>query len=393
MLNRIECHGELHMLGGDGTVYFSDFREIEDALLDSYRGRARVVYLDPPFGTGNSFEYRRGKKQAAYADRLPREEYMALMREAAALSRELLKDDGTFFLHLDSRYSAHCRIMLDEVFGPEAFTNEIIWAYRSGGRATNAFSRKHDTILMYRKTPEAYFNISAVGVKRGPERRNHMKRSVDEDGRVYYSIRTGGKEYRYYEDDAIYPSDVWDDIEHLHQRDPERTGFVTQKPSALIKRILLACSEEGDLVIDLFCGSGTTPACAAELGRRFAAVDSGKAAASVTRRRLIERSLKMKLYDAVSPLSVEYEGEQGESKRPEDYFDIEQRGERMLLTLKKLPPEACPFYAARGTAREGVFTASDYFLRIKAGESMSLLPGECLHLVDEDFEQGFFAYE
>lgn len=390
---RIPCRGELHSIGGEGTVCFADLREVEDALLEKYRASARVVYLDPPFGTGGSFEFRRGKRQTAYTDSMPREEYAALLREAATLSRELLAQDGTFFMHVDSRMSAHCRLMLDSVFGEEAFTNEIIWAYRSGGRATNSFSKKHDTILMYRKSEEAYFNIKAVGVKRGPERRNHMKRNVDEDGRVYFSIRTGGREYRYYEDDPIYPSDVWDDIEHLQQRDPERTGFITQKPEALLKRIILSCSKPGDTVIDLFGGSGTTAAAAAETGRRFVSVDKGRVAAAVTRRRLIERCLKMKLYDSSAPLSVEFDTVEKPCFEPERYFEIEQRAEKLVLTLKKLPQEGCPFYAAKGRVKEGIFIASDYFLRFKAGQGMSLLPGECLHLVDEDMNQGFFVNE
>ena len=393
MLIRIPCQGELHLIGGEGTVYYADLREVEDALLEKYRASARVVYLDPPFGTGGSFEFRRGKRQTAYTDSMPRGEYMALIREAAMLSRELLAADGTFFLHVDSRMSAHCRIMLDEVFGEEAFTNEIIWAYKSGGRATNSFSKKHDTILMYRMSEGSYFNIAAVGMKRGPERRNHMKRNVDDDGRVYFSIKTGGREYRYYEDDPIYPSDVWDDIEHLQQRDPERTGFITQKPAALLKRIILACSEEGDTVIDLFGGSGTTAAAAAELKRRFVSVDRGRVAAAVTRRRLIERCLKMKLYDTSGPMSVEFDVVEQPCFEPERYFDMEQKGDKLVLTLKKLPQEACPFYAAKGFVSEGVFAASDYFLRFKAGQGMSLLPGECLHLVDEDLNQGFFVNE
>ncbi|MBO4562640.1 MAG: site-specific DNA-methyltransferase, partial [Clostridia bacterium] len=360
MLKRITCSGELHLIGGDGTVWNADLRDIEDALLERYRGAARMIYIDPPFGTGGSFEFRRGKKQIAYTDQLPAQEYIALIREAARLSYELLAPDGTFFLHIDYRMSAKCRSVCDGIFGEDMLANEIIWAYKSGGRSKNTFSKKHDTILMYRKSEDAYFNIEAVGVPRGPERRNHMRRDVDENGRVFYSIRTNGREYRYYEDDLIYPSDVWDDIEHLHQRDPERTGFVTQKPEALLKRMILSCTEEGDTVIDLFGGSGTTAAAAAKLGRRYVTVDSGKVAAAVTRRRLIERCLKMRLYDAVSPMTVETEGNADCEMDPSAYYDMEERDGILIMTLKKLSAERAPYYAAVGTVKDGVFAASDY---------------------------------
>ncbi|MBO4848337.1 MAG: site-specific DNA-methyltransferase [Clostridia bacterium] len=393
MLKRIDCSGELHMIGGDGTVWCADLRDIEDSLLDRYRGTARIVYIDPPFGTGGAFEFRRGRKQIAYTDKLPEEEHIALIREAAKLAHALLADDGTFFLHVDYRLSAKCRLLCDEIFGADNLANEIIWAYKSGGRSKNAFSKKHDTILMYRKGEEAYFDIEAVGVPRGPERRNHMRRGTDEDGRVFYSIRTGGKEYRYYEDDLVYPSDVWDDIEHLHQRDPERTGFVTQKPEALMRRMILSCSREGDTVIDLFGGSGTTAAAAAKLGRRYVTVDCGRVAAAVTRRRLIERCLKMRLYDSVSPMTVENEPETGCEIDPAAYLDMEEKDGLLILTLKKLPADRTPYYAAVGTVKDGVFSAFDYSIGVKPGEKTVLKKGECLHLVNEDMDQAFFLYE
>ncbi|MCR5809500.1 MAG: site-specific DNA-methyltransferase [Clostridiales bacterium] len=393
MLKLIDCGGELHMIGGDGAVYLADVCRAGEELVKNYGGQARVVYLDPPFCTGGSFEFRRGKKQVAYTDSMPKEDYFELINSAAELAHKLLRDDGTLFIHVDSRAALECRGIFDRVFGEEAFTNEIIWAYKSGGRSKNAFSRKHDNILMYRKTPEAYFDIEAVGVKRGPERRNHMKRSVDEEGRVFYSIRTGGKEYRYYEDDMVYPSDVWDDIEHLHQRDPERTGFITQKPEALLKRIILACSEEGDLIIDLFGGSGTTACAAAKLGRRYVTVDKGGVATAVTRRRLVERCLKMRLYDSVSPMTVEREDPASFPVDLENYFTIREKDGQTTLTLKKLSTEETPYYVAVGNMKEGVFTAYDYFLRFKAGEKLTLSPGDCLHIVNEDMEDAFFINE
>ena len=101
-----------------------------------------------------------------------------------------------------------------------------------------------------------------------------MKQGVDQDGRIFWSIRSGGKEYRYFEDSKVYPSDVWSDISHLHQRDPERRGYDTQKPEALLERIILASSRPGDLAADFFAGSGTTLA-VAKLGRNWIGIDNG----------------------------------------------------------------------------------------------------------------------
>lgn len=390
----VKVTGELHLFGGDGTVIHADFRDVGDDLIARFGGSARVVYLDPPFNTGGAFEFRRGRTQLAYRDSVPWEEHLGLIRSAAELSKKLLKPDGTFFLHIDCSVSAYCRVMLDEVFGRDAFTNEIVWAYRSGGRSTRSFSNKHDVILMYRMSPDSYFNIGAVGVPRGPQRRNHMKRCVDETGRVYYSIKTGGREYRYYEDDPVYPSDVWDDVEHLNQRDPERTGFITQKPEALLKRIILSCSEEGDTVVDLFGGSGTTAAVAAKQGRSFVSVDSGAVASAVTRKRLLERCLKMRLYDTNHPLVSEL-GNACSDELPdlEKYFDISEKNGRVSFTVKRLLPSERPFMLSSGSVEGGVFTASAYCLDPVFGDGIKADAGKCVHLIDESFNEYYFVPE
>ena len=154
------------------------------------------------------------------------------------------------------------------------------------GKGKKHFSRKHDTILFYRKSRDHYFNLEAVGVPRGRTRRNHMKQGIDEEGRVFWSIKSGEKEYRYYEDDKVYPSDVWDDISHLHQRDPERNGYDTQKPEALLERIILSSSRPGDIVADFFAGSGTTLVVAQRLGRNWIGADNGVFSLHTCRKRL-----------------------------------------------------------------------------------------------------------
>ena len=282
-----------------GTLIQGRLPEAGKELLARYAGQVQMVYLDPPFNTGKRFDmkvrvgengYKTGSPTVsldAYDDRWEsREEYLAMMREALVLARGLLKKEGTIFLHIDSRMYAHLRLLMDEVFGESNFLNEIVWSYQTGGRARNYFPRKHDTILFYARSRSYYFNLKGVPIARSEARSNHMKRGVDENGRGYRSIMSAGKEYRYYDDEPAYPGDVWDDISHLQQKDPQRTGYETQKPVKLLERIISCSTQEGDLVCDLFSGSGTTAVAAANLGRKFVCLDQSPVAIAVAGKRL-----------------------------------------------------------------------------------------------------------
>ena len=295
---REEQHGE----GPQGEMRMGDVLELLPSLVEEYAGKVQLIYLDPPFGTGHSFSMRVrvGEKEwktgsgslvmQSYEDDLNVEAYMSLMREVITASKKLLSDTGVVYLHVDYRMHARLRILMDEIFGEQNFLNEIIWSYQTGGRARKFFSRKHDIILFYRKTKKYYFNLEAVPVNRVDVRRNHMKRHVDPDGRVYRSIRSGGKIYTYYDDDPTFPGEVWDDVSHLQQKDPQRTGYETQKPVKLLERIILSSSAPGDLICDLFVGSGTALEAATMTGRRFLGVDLNPFALQVTRRRLTGRT-------------------------------------------------------------------------------------------------------
>lgn len=179
----------------------------------------------------------------------------------------------------------------------------MIWSYESGGRAKRSFSRKHDTILLFGRTRDYYFDLTRVPLPRGEHRSNHMKRSVDENGRSYRSVVVSGKEYRYYDDEPVYPGDVWTDISHIQQRDPERTGYSTQKPLALLLRLLKPLVREGDLVADLCCGSGTALAAAEALGCRLLGMDLNPDALLVTRARLRNQDLTLRLTSSMDPVT------------------------------------------------------------------------------------------
>ena len=290
--------GENLLLCGDSTAPLPE--------LTPFLGKVQCVYLDPPFMTGDAFTRRRrygakGWRTGNPAPAYPAYEdpckdrglYLSRLRGMVEQAHRLLAPTGVLLLHLDWRMAAYARLLCDEVFGEKRFLNEIIWAYESGGRAKRHFSRKHDVILVYARSPRYRFDLTRVPLERSAARRNHMRRAVDEEGRSYRSIRSGGKTYRYYEDAPVYPGDVWTDISHLQQRDPERTGYATQKPLKLLDRLLRPFVREGDLVCDLCCGSGSALAAAQQLGCRFIGVDISPEALLVARSRLTQDSVTL----------------------------------------------------------------------------------------------------
>ncbi|MBQ3865185.1 MAG: hypothetical protein II781_05035 [Clostridia bacterium] len=262
-------------LGPGGHFYLSDCRKVLPTLSEN---SVELSYLDPPFFTGKKFEQ--------FSDQWDQDTYVQLLRDTFTQLHRVLKEDGSLYTHVDYRASAITRLLLDDTFGKDQFLNEIIWTYQTGGRAQKYFSRKHDTIFYYAKGDTHTFNLTAIGEKRMTARSNHMKINRDEDGRIFRSIRTNGREYRYYEDELVPPSDVWTDISHLQQRDPERTGYNTQKPLKLLRRIILASSNAQNTVLDPFCGSGTTLKAAQLLGRKFIGIDSSVQALVHTQDRL-----------------------------------------------------------------------------------------------------------
>ena len=307
-----------------GELFLGDSLELSDRLTGKYGGRVQCVYLDPPFFTGSLFnmrvrvgerEWRSGAgslELSAYSDKwASAEEYISEIRALAELARELMSDTGVIFLHVDWRMQARLRIMMDEVFGENNFMNEIIWTYQTGGRARKYFSRKHDVILFYRKGPAYRFYIENVPISRTDARRNHMKRQVDKDGRVYRTIKSGGKVYKYYDDDPVYPGDVWDDVSHLQQKDPQRTGYDTQKPLKLLERIVLCSTRPSDIVCDLTCGSGTALEAAAINGRNFVGVDMSPLAVQTARRRLVGSRVSLNMPGSEGSPEVELDAMTG----------------------------------------------------------------------------------
>lgn len=269
------------------------------ALLPEFAEQVNIIYIDPPFMTGRTFNngaQLSAKNRISYRDiwHNSLDTYLQWLYETFHYLYQLLATDGSLYVHLDWRAAHYAKLLLDEIFsGPAAasgagFKNEIIWHYQSGGRAKKTFARKHDTILLYTKSAHYTFHSERVSTQRGPNRRNHMRREINADGQTVWTIRSNGRIYTYPQDSTMSLADVWSDISHLHQRNPERTGYATQKPEALLERILLASSEQHDLVLDCFCGSGVTPIVAERLERRWLAIDKNETAIAVTRERLLK---------------------------------------------------------------------------------------------------------
>lgn len=306
-LRRVEIEREIHEgTGAHGCFLLTDVVDGLDRLLPGLEGKVKLIYLDPPFQTGDRFmmrvrvgadEWKRGRGSLvlpSYSDRLDHEAFMQLMREVLVRLHSLLREDGLIFLHIDYRTHPYLRLMMDEIFGEENFLNEIIWAYQTGGRSRRYFSRKHDVILFYSKSKKYDFNLEAVMAPPNEPPENHMRRHVDPDGRVYRSMRVGGRTYTYYDDDPVAPSDVWNDLSHLQQRDPERTGYDTQKPLSLLDRIVRCGSRPGDLVLDPFAGSSTTLEAARRLERDFIGIDRCALTLNIARRRLQGASFELR---------------------------------------------------------------------------------------------------
>ena len=211
--------------------------------------------------------------------------YLTMMIPRLIELHRVLKPTGCFYLHCDPTASHYLKIVLDQVFGIKNFRNEITWCYETGGRAKKHFPKKHDTIFWYSKTSNYNFFYDQVSLPRDPSTM-HEPIFEDKEGRKYQRNIKEGKEYRYYLDNGVLPNDWWTDVKALNPAAKERLGYPTQKPEALLERIIKASSNEGDVVLDAFCGSGTTIAVAERLKRKWIGIDITHLAIALIKYRL-----------------------------------------------------------------------------------------------------------
>ena len=250
-----------------------------------------LIYLDPPFFSNRNYEVIWGDagEVRSFQDRWSggMDHYTGWLKERVEQMHRILKPTGSIFLHCDWHADAYIRVeILDKIFGMKNMVNHIIWCYSIGGKSKRAFGKKHDSIYFYSKGSNYTFNEKAASIERKPN--SHMKTGVDENGRVYQEkISKGtGKRYIYYLDEGKIAEDYWNDIETLNREDKERIGYPTQKPEALLKRIIECASNEGDTVLDPFVGGGTTIAVADRLNRKWIGIDQSVQAVKVTELRL-----------------------------------------------------------------------------------------------------------
>ncbi|NLE94022.1 MAG: site-specific DNA-methyltransferase [Chloroflexi bacterium] len=293
-------------------LIWGDNKLVMASLLNEFKGKVDLIYIDPPFDVGADFrmslpvgegDYEVTKEQStiemvAYRDIWGRgtDSYINMMSERFFLMKDLLSSKGNIVVHVDYRVVSMIRLVMDDIFGSNNFKNELIWHYHSGGIPQRFFPRKHDTLLWYSRTDDYYFDENGAVEPRNIclecgtilEKWNNLKKNTDSDGRVFRTIKSAGKIYKYYDDEPALVPDVWLGINHIQQKDPERSGYSTQKPEKLLTRIIDSLSPANGLVADFFCGSGTSGAVAEKLGRRWIMADLGRFAIHTSRKRLIE---------------------------------------------------------------------------------------------------------
>ena len=298
------------LIWGDNKLILSSLKSGPMREAIEAQGGLKLIYIDPPFDVGADFsmdievgEETFTKKpnileEIAYRDTWGRgaDSFISMIYERLVLMRDLLAEDGSIYVHCDWRVDHHIRQVLDEVFGRDNFLNEIIWGYFSFKRKTaKKFPQKHDDIISYRKSKSTF--IWKTQFK--PHSEEYLKRwKTDKDGRLYrddVNPTAGGTRIIYLDEvEGDIVDSVWDDIPPVNPQARERVDYPTQKPETLLERIIKASSNEGDLVADFFCGSGTTAAVAEKLGRKWITSDLGKFAIHTTRKRMIgvQRQLK-----------------------------------------------------------------------------------------------------
>jgi len=271
-----------------GVVYCDDNLN-RLALLP--RESVDLIYLDPPFFSNRHYEVIWGDEAEvrSFEDRWEGGiyHYVEWMKDRIFELKRVLKPTGSIYLHCDWHAAHYLKVMLDEVFGEEYFQNEVIWFYQVGGKSQKRFARKHDTIFFYTKGHTWTFNGKDVGIPRKTGTQSFGgKLGVDEQGRPYQDkLAASGKVYRYYLDEGKIPEDVWE-IQTIQSQDQERLGYPTQKPEALLERIIKASSNAGDVVLDPFAGCGTALVVAHRLKREWLGIDISPTACNLMRRRL-----------------------------------------------------------------------------------------------------------
>jgi DNA modification methylase len=268
-------------------LFWGDNLQVLSHLLKEYRGKIDLIYIDPPFDSKADYVKKvkiRGEQvkgvaqglfeEIQYTDIWEKDEYLQFMYERLLLMKELLSETGSIYLHCDWHKNAHLRLVMDEVFGEGNFLNEIIWGYRTGGISKGFYARKHDDILFYAKNiGKVLFNTQYY--------KSYQQKKYNFEG---VEDLWDEEKKQWYHNSVC--RDIWDDVYPIGTENSERVDYPTQKPEALIERIIKASSNEGDVVMDCFMGSGTTQVVAQKLGRKWIGCDINIGAIQTATKRL-----------------------------------------------------------------------------------------------------------
>lgn len=309
-LQPIKTFGENGKNWTNKLIFGDNLQAMKALLTDSeIKGKVSLIYIDPPFSTKKDFKG--SKDQKAYQDKIAGAKFVEFLRKRLILLRELLAPNGSIYVHLDWKKSHYIKIVLDEIFGENSFLNDICWKTQtpSGAKAKAIkYSNDHDVILYYKKGEKFIFNKQYLPVdknyiednftqkdKKGWFKTEEIQEPSKEtikrwrkEGRLYKT--SGGKIRKkkwHFEFEGILIDDVWTDFLALSSNSGERIDYPTQKPELLLERVIKASSNEGDLVLDAFAGSGTTLAVAEKLGRRWIGIDCGKLSIYTIQKRLL----------------------------------------------------------------------------------------------------------
>lgn len=339
-------------------IYWGDNLQVMSHLLKEFRGKIDLIYVDPPFDSKAEYKKKiqvRGQsttndqtafEEKQYTDIWTNDEYLQFMYERLILMRELLAANGSIYVHLDEKKVHHVRFLLDEIFGPSHFRREIIWdiTVLSGFKTiAQNWIRGHDLILYYSKSDDVIFNKL-----KQPHRKEYLDRfdKDDGDGRKYFD----GRGEKLYLEDVIAKGkaigDVWADIMSFQQipTSLENLKYPTQKPEALLDRIIRASTNPGALVFDCFMGSGTAQAVAMKLGRRFIGADVNLGAVQTTTKRLIKcareiaNGIQSQLGEESSNSKNSYTGLQVFNVNHYDFFRNELEAKELLIKALEVEP-------------------------------------------------------
>ena len=282
--NSIE--GLHNQLKWNNKLILGDNLVVMNSLIENFSGKIDLIYIDPPFATGRIFKTK--KDEFAYSDNFGGDlsDFLQMMYDRLIIMRKLLSDNGSIYIHVDYRVQAYIKIMMDEIFSPNNFINEIIWCYTGASSTKSKFLQKHNVIFSYSKTKNYIFNWQDVSIPYSKETVDRTQRNAGTS--KFYKGDIELRHKNRLKQNGKIPEDWWIDIYRVQGNSIEKIDYPTQKPESLLTRIIKVGSNKESLVADFFCGSGTTAVVAEKLGRRWITTDNGQCAINTAKGRMLE---------------------------------------------------------------------------------------------------------